>query len=113
MAGPQHLLAAPVRRLEQPDRLGHPAGGLVGEGEVAARPERLRVVRPQDPLAGLQGRLEQRDRLGLAAGAPIIRGEVVEPVQSVSGWSGPCTRSRARSVASCSESPSAFRPAML
>ena len=59
------------------DRLGGPAGGAVGVGEVVAAVERIRVIRPEFRFPLFQRRLVQRDRLLVAAGLQVSVGEVV------------------------------------
>ena len=83
MVRAQDPLAVGQGPLVQRDRLGGPARGLVGEGEVVPGGQGVGVVRAQDPLAVGQGPLVQRDRLGGPARVPVGDGEVVPGGQGV------------------------------
>jgi hypothetical protein len=80
---PEHRLHQIEGRLVHPGRVGIPAGGVVGRGEVIAADERLGVVGPQLRLPQLEGRLVQLDGLGGAAGGVVGRGEVIAAGEGV------------------------------
>ena len=76
-SGAQDALAVGQGPLVQRDRLGGPARGPVGQGEVVPGVQGVGVVRAQDPLAVGQGPLVQRNRLGDPARVLVSAGEVV------------------------------------
>lgn len=62
--------------LEQGDRLGYAARGLVGDGEIAAHKEGAAVAGAQQALAVGEVLLVQDDRLGRGPAAWVDAGEV-------------------------------------
>ena len=64
MVGTQLGLEQLERRLEERDRLRHPAGIVVGDGQEVAALEGVGVVETQPCLAKLERLLVERDGLG-------------------------------------------------
>ena len=67
MVGPELCVFLFRGRFEQRDRVGDPARGLVGGGEVVAGSEGMRMVGPELRLEVFERRLEHRDPLCGAA----------------------------------------------